>query len=195
MLLTGIVALMTVRTEPAASSESLAALAAWAAYGQAVGMLLLVVLAVPAAYVAISDLRTKRRPVVSVARGTFDSEGLRVLLENVGETSWLSVEIRAWVVHIGRTLPATVAWADALESTAVARQQGAKPTFVGNFNALGVAQDRWELLRWGPAAADYDPAWAGEHGIVIWDSTVRDLYGRSYPGSGHTDIAPEPAPP
>lgn len=192
-ILTGFVVLLVGGTEPTASSRSLVGLGAWSAYVQAIGAALLVLLAAPAAYVAISDLRTKRRPVLSVARAAFGSDGLSVYLENVGETTWLSVEIRAWVVHVASTLPPPRAWADALEGTAVAIQEGVKPTFIGNFNSLGANRGRWELLRWGPAASTYDPEWVGEHGIVIWDSSVLDLYNRSYAGSGHTDIEPESA--
>ena len=189
-LVTVVTAVANVRTSPSASDSSLAALSAWSAYVQALATVLLVTLAVPAAYVAISDLRTKRRPVVSVAQAVFEADGVRVLLENVGETSWLRVEIRAWVKYLSPALPTPAEWADGLLAAADSFQRGAEPTFVGTFNALGVSQRRWELLRWGPKAGDYDPAWSGLYGIILWDSTVHDLYGRSYTGSGHTDTEP-----
>lgn len=112
-------------------------------------------------------------------------------LQNVGETAWLQVTIRAWVAQTGTERPSPQTWADTIESSAVAVQDGVEPHFVGSFNALGVNQARWDLLRWGPRANEYHPAWAGAYGIVIWDVSGRDLYGRTFTGSGHTDVEPK----
>jgi hypothetical protein len=187
-LLTLLVAAIVTRTMPLATSESIAALAAWSTYAQAVATIVLVLLAGPTAYTALRDLRTRRRPVLSVASASFNVEGVQIRLQNVGETAWVNAEVRGWIVHLGPEMPGPVSWAEALERIALQIQGGLQPHFVGTFNALGVGQERWDLLRWGPRAGEYDPAWTGEFGLIVWDATVEDLYRRRYVGSGHTDI-------
>ena len=166
------------------NDRSVAALAGWGSYASAIATFLLVLIAVIAGLQARREFRTGHRPVPTLGGGRFLSEGVEILVGNVGPGAVVNLRLRLWVTFASLTPPEPSQVAAGIEQ-AVRLVETEPALFETSLGAITSGGSRVEMLRYGPRARLYDPEWASGWGVIMWDAEAEDLFGETYPGSGY----------
>ena len=166
------------------NDRSVAALAGWGSYASAIATFLLVLIAVIAGLQARREFRTGHRPVPTLGGGRFLSEGVEILVGNVGPGAVVNLRLRLWVTFASLTSPEPSQVAAGIEQ-AVRLVETGPALFEASLGAIASGGSRVEMLRYGPRARLYDPEWASGWGVIMWDAEAEDLFGETYPGSGY----------
>ena len=166
------------------NDRSVAALAGWGSYASAIATFLLVLIAVIAGLQARREFRTGHRPVPTLGGGRFLSEGVEILVGNVGPGAVVNLRLRLWVTFASLTPPEPSQVAAGIEQ-AVRIVETEPALFEASLGAIASGGSRVEMLRYGPRARLYDPEWASGWRVIMWDAEAEDLFGETYPGSGY----------
>ena len=166
------------------NDRSVATLAGWGSYASAIATFLLVLIAVIAGLQARREFRTGHRPVPTLGGGRFLSEGVEILVGNVGPGAVVNLRLRLWVTFASLTPPEPSQVAAGIEQ-AVRIVETEPALFEAILGAIASGGSRVEMLRYGPRARLYDPEWASGWGVIMWDAEAEDLFGETYPGSGY----------
>ena len=166
------------------NDRSVAALAGWGSYASAIATFLLVLIAVIAGLQARREFRTGHRPVPTLGGGRFLSEGVEILVGNVGPGAVVNLRLRLWVTFASLTPPEPSQVAAGIEQ-AVRLVETEPALFEASLGAIASGGSRVEMLRYGPRARLHDPEWASGWGVIMWDAEAEDLFGETYPGSGY----------
>ena len=162
------------------NDRSVAALAGWGSYASAIATFLLVLIAVIAGLQARREFRTGHRPVPTLGGGRFLSEGVEILVGNVGPGAVVNLRLRLWVTFASLTPPEPSQVAAGIEQ-AVRIVETEPALFEASLGAIASGGSRVEMLRYGPRAMLYDPEWASGWGVIMWDAEGRTCSGRRTP--------------